>query len=169
MKNFNSIVEFADWYLQQQLGTMLCPPEKDGVMELGQKVSRFLLYRVANCQAELVLVMPGERKFEEHKHPKVDALHIYLYGDFAFTEKGVTLPYDHLGEAEGYTETIARYKSCRIKDGQSHGATVGTNGGAYLSLQYWKEVSPTSVVMDWDGEPYDDVHRKLLGRDNENE
>lgn len=163
MNKFESVVDFADWYLTLRLEESLYPPEKDAVMKLGHGVARFLLYRHDHCQAELVLVMPGIRKFEEHRHPNVDALHVYLYGDFYFTIQGNTRPYERLGTAQGYTETIARFESCRILADESHGAIVGPKGGAYLSLQHWKS-EPSSVVMDWDGEPYDDVHRRLLGR-----
>ena len=50
----------------------------------------------------------------------------------------------------------------RVRETDWHGANVMTDGGAFLSIQHWRNgVAPSSVGLDWEGTPVSSEQRAL--------
>jgi hypothetical protein len=150
---FRNLASFARWFLSQPFSSIR--PQHNGVrffQTSGGWVSGIVLFRDGQFQVEL-FCGSGAGYFPEHKHPNVDSIEVHLCGEIAFTINGVQM--FRAGEISQVLDdgsSSISGKRVRVRPGVSHGATVGSTGGAFLSIQRWREgVTPTSVGLDWDG------------------
>lgn len=159
---FANLPEFANWFLAQPFQSLR--PPKNAVhsyVTAGGAVHSLVLYRSAPYQAELFFGLPVESEgfFPEHSHPNVDSIEVMLSGQIGFTLRGkpVNAREDVTGVALDGSAALCGAR-VRVHANVSHGAWVGPGGGAFLSLQRWRDgIEPTSVGLDWDGPPHREV------------
>lgn len=94
--------------------------------------------------------------FPEHAHPNVNSIEVMLAGHIQFTVRGRSM-----FPPEVFTSnTSTQGMMVGVGAGVSHGAIVHDGGGAFISLQRWRDGVPiTSVGIDWSGPP----HRSFRG------
>jgi quercetin dioxygenase-like cupin family protein len=153
------LVAFAEWFLTQPL-IALTPPALP-VLSQGQ-VAHVVLYRDNQFQVEQYLLMQKNAVFPPHRHPHVDTIEVDVSGEMLFTVDGVaTRGNVTLRIQTPYGDEIQK-AAVRIRANQEHWVTVGETGGAFLSIQEWIGVGPTSVVLDWDGPVFSHIHQANL-------
>ncbi len=156
---FDPLVAFAAWYTAQPgFGLPLCP--HFGVTRIGRQ-SGLVLFRQGQFQVQLWVCDPMS-EVPDHGHPHIDAIHVYLAGDifFRINRKPAVTENDIATLPDG--RCAMNRANFRSRPGEVHGATIGSNGGAFLAIQHWLKGSPTSEVEDWDGDPIDEAHAARL-------
>lgn len=157
---FDVLLSFAAWFLAQPM-TSLRPPQF--ALNYFGEIMGVVLYRREQFQVELFIITPNNHGFPDHCHPNVDALEVALAGKLFFTLEGIRQATDEQVNGvcpDGSALICGNYT--RVKDGQTHGAKVGKEGGIFLSIQHWKNgVTPTSVGDDWQGEPHGEEFKKV--------
>lgn len=89
--------------------------------------------------------------FPEHNHPNVDSIEVMLAGRIEFTVRGRPAFRREVLEKNPCTQGMM----IGVAAGVPHGAIVGEGGGAFISLQRWRQGVPiTSVGIDWNGPPH---------------
>lgn len=152
---FDPLSAFALWFLDQQF-MQLSPA---GVYDFGD-VRSVVLYRSGAFQAELFIVKPGGKFPDEHRHPNVDSYEVHVWGDIPLFVNGQPAAPIGLQCLDGRTVDLTR-----VRETDWHGAEVFVEGGAFLSLQYWLNgIEPTSVGLDWEGNPVSTVHELGLSK-----
>ena len=157
---FDPLEAFVHWYLRQPFAL---PP---GVLAGVHHVSDFsglTLYRDDQFQAQLWLCQPGS-EIKDHCHPSIDTYQIYVSGQvyLRLNGKPVVKPEDIHEMADGRANKNGF--AIRVRPTDYHGATIGPKGGAFLNLQRWLNGPPQSAELDWEGEPLDEAHAKLLAK-----
>ena len=120
------------------------------------------LYRIGQFQVELVTVKPNTN-VPKHRHPNVESSAVYINGDFGSGDdiKGL-LYYDKLQKERNGTHALFMKAKKDGYLGEPHFATVFDKGAAWLSFERWENKEPSTVLLDWEGEPLDETHRKML-------
>lgn len=162
VKKEDRLVAFAEWYLSLPFGEIgNLPPRHIPVLSQG-KVAHVVLYREGEYQVEQYFILEPNAAFPPHTHPHVDTIEIDLTGEIQFTVDGKPTPTNltlHIPTAS--SGTIER-NAVRIEPNQEHWVRVGATGGAFISIQRWVGAKPTSVVLDWDGPTFSEIHRKNI-------
>lgn len=161
----SSLEGFARWFIAQPIGALRPPHGQlsfymlaDASQNVGGPTAGLVLHRDGDYQAELFLLLPTNDGFEfpAHKHPDVDSYEYFLSGPIGFNINGRPVADDAHVKAiaeDGASFLCGRY--LRVNHSAPHGARVGKEGGAFISLQRWLNgVKPTSVGMNWDGLPH---------------
>lgn len=144
--DWNSIEDFANWYKVNKFP--IRPPQEDPIYVTEISMS-YVLFREGQYQAELYLVKPNTGS-PEHSHPGVENIILTWGGDIGTTQSNV-VPAIFCGQGPV------------IKDQGTHALHTGNKGGAFLSLEKWREgAAPTSVTINWKGETCGEEHTKLL-------
>jgi hypothetical protein len=149
--------QFAKWFHEQH-GSLQCPFE--GVSFVGN-FAQLVLCRHGQYQVQLGLARPYA-EIPDHEHPDVDTILVYLTGEIVFRVD--------LEDAWDKTEIKSlsnglcshRGRAVRVLPGQSHGASFGPFGGAFLSIQHWIGKPPESVEMNWLGPSLSEDHDRAL-------
>jgi quercetin dioxygenase-like cupin family protein len=116
----------------------------------GSKVSSVVLYRAGRYQAELFMGTSAG-VFPDHSHPNVDSIEVMLAGQIDFRVRGRSVFPREVFENKLSTQGMM----VGVAAGATHGAIVHDGGGAFISLQKWRDGVPiTSVGLDWDGPPH---------------
>lgn len=152
-----NIKEFADWFLSQPIDFSHAPA--DGIYRYeteGGTVTSLILFRKSPFQAELFTAWPsavGPGYFPEHTHPNVDSIEVPISGAANFTLRGQPIAKELFTKRVSSTGALWIAGSrIRVRPSVRHGANLGAQGGAFLSLQHWlNDVQPTSVGLDWKG------------------
>jgi hypothetical protein len=115
-------------------------------------VKSLVLYRDAPLQAEFITVLPGQGFPREHRHPDVDVIEYDSSGNTPLIVNGVR---------------VARPKFDRslhkVNSVDWHGVDDVPRGATFLSSQRWREgVTPTSVLLNWEGTPLSMRHKEML-------
>jgi len=143
---WKTVEEFAAWYKQNKFP--MRPPIEDPVYVTEISMS-YVLFREGQYQAELYLVKPNTGS-PEHSHPGVENIIMILGGDIGTTKDNIT-------------QGIFGNQGPTIKDKGTHALHTGNKGGAFLSIEKWREGSiPNSVTINWKGETCGEEHTKLL-------
>lgn len=104
------------------------------------------LHRHGPFQAQLFIVAPN-RGSPRHAHPNIDSLELGIAGADTFV-----------------SDRNYRFKNliC-VAPNEFHTAAADEKGGAFISFQKWLNgVAPSSVELDWIGEPIDHGHASQL-------
>jgi len=157
---------FAVWYVKRakkekclpmrtiQDNCIYMPPNSHAA---SSSVSGLTLYRQKDLQVQLYNLPPNS-EIPLHVHPNMDSFEVYVGGDALFTVEGIDTEehnrkienFDHLEDKEEfYKEMFLR--NFRVTETTSHGGRMGEKGGAWLSIQHWKNgVKPSSPIEDWE-------------------
>lgn len=143
-----TLEEFAAQWLKERL---LAPPHKS-VYNYGVVISS-ILYRDKQFQVELFLIPANTNIIlNEHSHPNVDSYEVYQSGEIMFTLNSEQVVSNNDAKVINSNGTSKMFNtSIRVLPGIKHGATVGPDGGSFISIQHWIKGSPTSVGLDWEG------------------
>lgn len=119
-------------------------------------VTTIVLHREGQFQTELVISHPGSPEWPgEHRHPNVDSIEVEIFDCHGLTRNGefVTKP-DLVYEGRYFVH---------LSPNDYHGSKANVNGISLLSCQKWLNgVEPSSVGLDWDGEPVHEKHAELI-------
>jgi hypothetical protein len=156
---FNTVHEFVKFWMSA--GRPILPPF-DGPVFTTDIAYSLVLYRKDNCQVELYTCKPNTEA-PWHSHPGVDSFFVYLGGNIDF------------GQPNGEFAGTAQYQQPRqdgahllfgqtseALDGARHTLRVGPEGGAFLSFEKWDKKIPTSVTVNWTGDPVGQEHKSAL-------
>jgi hypothetical protein len=143
---WNTVEEFAAWYKQNRYP--IRPPFEDPIYVTDISYS-YVLFREGQFQAEIYLVRPNTAS-PEHSHPGVDNIVLLWGGDIG-------------SSADTIAPAALGVHGQIIKNGSTHALHAGNKGCAVLSLEKWADgMKPTSVSINWVGDPCGDVHHKLI-------
>lgn len=159
---FDPLEHFAHWFMRQPLGDFLTVAPKNGIMSYG-KVVALCLYRQGEFQVELFISTERGGFPHEHRHPNVDSFECHIAGDIFLTVNGESTASREAveGVRPDGSSPIAGFL-VRVRPGDFHGAHEDSEG-AFLSIQRWMNgVTPTSVGLDWWGEPPHELHAQKL-------
>lgn len=150
---FDVLAGFAQWWLASRA---LNPPPDGFLTRVGCNTG-VVLYRQPPFQVQLFLNDPGG-EIVDHIHPNVDSFEVYVTGDVFFRLNGKQLLTDEMCRQHHPVG-----QAIRILPTDWHGASIGANGGAFLSIQHWLNgVPPSSVELDWGGPVLDEGHARKL-------
>jgi hypothetical protein len=112
-----------------------------------------------------VILLPNSPAWPgEHRHPNVDSYEVAWFNTVNFTKNGkICNGPELLVPVEPTPGRFGMAGCVRLLPTDWHGTNQLPEGGALISVQHWlNEVEPTSVGMDWIGEPTTPGHAKLL-------
>lgn len=135
------VLNFAGWWLRNR---PISPPE-DCLSRTGT-FTGLVLYREQQYQVQLFTTTEYGH-VPHHTHPNVESLERLVCGKV------------DLNTARG---NISMRKLLRVAASEDHWGSI--ENGAFFSFQKWLNgITPTSVTMDWIGEPLDGKHFSDLG------
>lgn len=98
-----------------------------------------------------------------HYHRGVESTFVYLTGNIDFDIEGKNLPSNQDKQKPRRDGAHMLFGATSSSpDGLAHWLNIGPEGGAFLSFEYWKDKDPTSVTVNWDGEPVGTIHEGIL-------
>ena len=157
---WQTVEEFRDWYCQK--GFPLRPPFKNPVFYTDNAMS-LCLFREGQFQVELYVTQPHSTS-PKHTHPGVESAFVYLTGNIQFNLEGRENPDVSQWQYAKENGTHALLgKTVSSPDGIPHWLSIGPEGGAFLSFEYWKDKEPVSVTTNWEGDAVGEEHAKVLG------
>lgn len=136
----DNIEHFMNWWI----GNRSFVPTQDGVQFVG-KHSMTTLFRQGQYQVQLCTCPPNS-VISNHRHPNIDSFELYLGGDLIIIKNDERFP------------PVLNGPPLRLLPTDWHGGEAGPNGGSFLSIQYWIDKEPSSVHLNWEGEPIDEKH-----------
>lgn len=126
-------------------------PEGRGTIFAHETVTTIVLDRQGQFQVELVIIHPDAPSWPgEHRHPHVDSIEIEVNDCKGVTRNGVLVDRPDWVHNGRYLVHLAPT--------DFHGVRSKPNGSSLLSVQKWIGMSPSSVGMDWEGEPVHSSH-----------
>lgn len=157
---YDPLVEFAKWCVAQP-GMLIPRSPAYGMTRVGA-FSGLVLYRSGQFQAQLWLCDPGA-EIPDHCHPNVDQIQVYVAGEVYLRKNGLpVITPESLQQLPDGTSN-ANGAGLRVRPTDTHGASIGQMGGAFLNFQHWLKGTPQSVHLDWIGEPLDLDHAVAIG------
>ena len=160
---WDKVEDFKNWWLKN--GRPLRPPFENPVFHTDNAMS-LCLYREGQFQVELYISEPNSVS-PPHTHPGVDSSFIYLGGNIQFNLEGRDNPDVSQWQKPQENGTHMLFgKTVSSPDGIPHWLNIGKEGGAFLSFEHWKNKTPVSVTVNWEGEPVGEEHKKILNNDN---
>ena len=157
----DELMEFYRWYAGR-FGFGIPASPFDAFSKVG-RFTGLTLYRSKPFQVQLWLCEPNAEIYD-HSHPHVDSLQIYVAGQVYLRLNGqpVLTPEILVPIANGIASHNGRW--IRVRPTDTHGATIGPVGGAFMTFQHWVHGEPQSVENDWEGQPLDAEHAMRLNR-----
>lgn len=148
---YRNLAAFARWFMAQPPTSWRVPQQPIYQFDMQGGAARgVVLYRDGRYQAELFIVTQSG-VFPEHAHPNVDSIEVLIAGNIEFIVRGRT---------KFRPEVLLKHPPklgtmIGVGAGVSHAAILHEGGGAFISLQRWRDDVPiTSVGIDWDGPPH---------------
>jgi hypothetical protein len=136
-------------------------PRVSAIYNYGDIIS-LVLYRQGQFQVELFIAPCAKTHFPPHKHPDVDVIEFALAGsvDLYISEKKVCTSDQVVSWLAHEVKTVpVVINATDLHYGYGH------TPYAFLSMQEWlHDTVPTSVGLNWEGEPSSVVHRLWLDR-----
>lgn len=155
---FDDLLIFAQQYAQEAPRVPIMP--YDAVRKVG-KFTGLTLFRGGAYQVQLWSGEPNS-SVDDHRHPGVDTIQIYLSGQIYLKVNGVPItPPDRVGMLPNGICNFSG-KFTRIRPEDTHSFTLGPLGGSWMTVEKWLNGNPTSTELDWEGEPIDEKHREEL-------
>jgi hypothetical protein len=151
----NILDSFTRWYINNlKNGKMLLMPIFDSVSRVGTN-SGIVVYRNEQLQVQLWMVDPSSN-IVEHTHPNVESYEVYFGSQMYFMKEGkLVLSEEDIINLENNFDAYKNktlYDCIKINTDTKHSGYSGPKGGAFLSIQHWKNgIKPSSVEKDWDG------------------
>lgn len=146
-----SLREFAEWWLAER---PFRPPH-DAITHIAGNAG-VTLYREGRFQVQL-FILPPNTEITNHRHPGIDVIEVGVAGEGVFRRRGKSRDLSSaLTKADGPSAVV------RLKPEDWHSASIGSGGGAFLSIQEWLNTPPSSVHLDWLGVPLDEDHARSL-------
>lgn len=139
--------EFAEWWMATK---PLKPPADNEALRYVKGIHGVTLYRDGQFQVQLFIGVPGSFA-PKHAHPNIDSIDIVIAGRAGF-----------VSERGEYDKDKRRI---HVLPNEMHVTRAGRDGGAFFTIQKWRHgMTPTSVEMDWIGEPIDADHAQGLNQ-----
>ena len=163
---------FRRWFLKEgpRFGNI---PWHNAVKDI-HGITAIQWYRDPPFQVQ-VFIMHGFCIIPEHTHPNVDSVELNLGGRFTLSLGGRWVEDKLLTKSAEMGGFNAYHgKQIPVPSDMIHGAVIGPGGGAFMSIQHWKNgVQPHCVSRDYDGialasdhaVEHDLVHKELTWRD----
>lgn len=162
----DDLTKLLHWILSSPLGLITLAPTTGVVVLDHSSVATACLFRSGPWQAELVLMKGGSPEWPgEHRHPNVDSYEVAISYPIPFIKNGKLLSGPELVvRVPGINDRHVDCNCVRLLPTDWHKAPVmPESGGVVLSVQRWlNDVEPTSVGLDWIGEPTTEGHRKQI-------
>lgn len=154
------LTDYLKWFLRQPLALATLAPRTGTTVMDHSSVATLCLHREGQYQVELVLMKPGSPEWPgEHRHPNVDSYEVAVFYPMPFKKNGLLLSGPELVVTVG----AIKCDCVRLFPTDWHGALSPPYGAAILSVQKWQNhIVPTSVGLDWDGEPTTEGHKCQL-------
>lgn len=160
----DTLTNFLFWFLNSPVA-VLQPSLLPKALTVHESVLTLTLFRSPPFQVELVVLLPGAAAWPgEHRHPNVDSYEVAWLNTSNFIKNGKAI-----GDPELWVPVqtspgrFTMAGAVRLLPTDFHGIPALPAGGALLSVQHWLNgVEPSSVGMDWIGEPTTPGHAKLL-------
>ena len=133
-------------------------PRIGAIRNFGNIIS-LVLYRKPPFQVELFIVPHQTSSFTVHKHPNVDVVEFGLTGDAELFING-QCTHSREQMAQWLSGSIHTYPIAISPESWHSG--FGYTPYSFLSIQMWmNSVEPSSVGLDWEGEPSSDEQEAL--------
>lgn len=160
----DALTEFLHSSLNSRIGLATLAPRSQTTVMAHSSVSTFVLYRHQQFQLELVLIHPGSPEWPGvHRHPNVDSYEVALFLPIQFKKNGELVPGPELQVPVDLGVGTILADCVRLRPTDWHGALAQPQGAALLSVQQWLNgVEPTSVGLDWEGQPTTEGHAQQL-------
>lgn len=138
-ENWNSLTEFADWYMGAKMPLML--PVGSPVF-VTNDATAIVVFRKGQYQVEMYITH-GISIVGEHYHPGMEVI-IMQIGNMNKAIWGMYSPV--------------------LEDGQSHDANFSSpNGAVFLTFEKWFDESKmSSAAVNWKGKTSGDLHDALI-------
>jgi quercetin dioxygenase-like cupin family protein len=159
----DDLKRFAERFLSGTISTLR---HAGSAVQNEGAVAHFTLYQDGPFQVEQYFVLEKSMSFPAHRHPNVETIEFTLCGDLLFFLDGQECHSNEQLEVILKNGSSQVHDVVRIQRNQEHWVNVGRNGGVFLSIQKWATNRPGSVVLDWDGEAFSDVHSKNVSQGN---
>lgn len=159
-QSYNNVEEFKDWWLVTT--NRIRPPFTDPIFCTDVSCS-LCLFRAGQYQVELYVAKPNTIT-PEHSHPGVESITMYLTGNLIFPSDS-SHDLSKLQYANSVTGAHILLGKCGavLHAGEEHSALTGEEGGAFLVFEHWdKNITPTSVTLQWSGDSVGTQHSELL-------
>jgi hypothetical protein len=160
-RRWHNVEAFARWYLRS--GFPFRIPEGEPTYRTSNSRS-IALYRDGQFQAELYLAKPNSAS-PEHCHPGIDSVIVPWGGEFSSTRNGRLRDGSRFWDAPSALGTSLAFGTLseRLNDSQTHALYAYRKGAAFLSIESWRsDLRPTSVTVNWAGEPVDEGHQGII-------
>jgi len=158
---WNNVEEFRVWWWETA-GKPLRPPFENPIFFTDNAMS-LCLYREGRFQVELYIIAPNGSS-PAHTHPGVDSSFMHLTGNLKFNlanrDNSLYVP-PSLPKEDG-THPWFNAGAALSPDGTPHWLWVGPEGASFLSFEHWKEADPSSVTVNWEGDPVGEQHKTML-------
>jgi hypothetical protein len=118
-------------------------------------VTTIVLHRQGQYQTELVIALPETDRWPgEHRHPHVDSIEVAVWDCDDLTRNGVPVRVpDLIYRGRGLVHLLPT---------DWHGSKATEHGISLLSCQHWIDREPSSVGLDWEGQPVHAAHHELI-------
>lgn len=152
--------DFLMWYLSKP--TAFALSEHCCEVYDNESVLTHVLYRNPPFQAELVILKPNRPAWPgQHRHPNVDSFEVAMFNCVDFIKNGQTQNGPELVLNTGGHRSLC----VRLLPTDYHSTPALRPGASLLSVQHWQnDVQPTSVGLDWIGEPVAAGHAEQWSR-----
>jgi len=155
--------QFKKWWFKH--GNPLRIPFKDSIF-FTDKVHSLCLFRKGQFQLVLNTVKPNTI-IPEHRHPGVDSSPVYLGGNLRLALESVgyekSKEWDSMQKENPKNGTHALFGvSIEGYTGDLHGLQSLEGGGSFLVFEKWHTMPPTTVLLNWVGEPIDEAHKRMI-------
>lgn len=157
----DNLTQFAEWWMQTRA---IKAPLEGAYSRVGGNTGQ-VVFREGAFQVQLFICDP-DSEITDHVHPNVDTYEVYVSGDVYFRKNGLPLirPEIVTANEDGSCRLLGIID--RVKPADWHGAAIGPRGGCFLSIQEWLNGhKPSSVHLDWDGQPLDAAHAAAVGKE----
>jgi hypothetical protein len=151
---------FLEWYCANGPAVAMSPAG----IEWAGNLPGITLYRAGQFQVQQFLFPPGAN-VPPHRHPHVDTVEMHIAGNYDFRVNGVSaIPLEHLHDRRG---NVSRWwgRGVRVRPTDWHDLSVYEGGACFLSVQHWLKGQPSSVGLDWEGQPANEAHGELIAID----
>ena len=155
-ESIDELTEFANWWWNHRI---IMPPFSNNLLTFDNNVTGITLFRQAPFQVQLFIVKPNT-EIVDHIHPNVDSYELYLGGQNEFRLPGIDLikPDEIYRDENGLCNQFGN--RWRVHPDDPHGGFFGPMGGAFLSIQLWKNgIPPDCVSRNWKFQEPEEIAR----------